>query len=388
MFKDPIFISIILLTIESVVLGLAASTTTKKFFNYVPAVFWIYFVPMVISSSGLIDNKSYLYDLIIDYGLPASLFLLLLGVDFLAILQLGKKGILVFLAGSLGIMLGATVAFSIFAPIVGSQFDKGFAAIAASWMGGSANMVAVKEAIDTPDNVFLPMVIVDTVVPYIWMGVLIFLSSWQQWIDTWNKADLRVLDAIRVRLQGFSQTTMQHMDWLKLIGIMIISFAISLLLKDFSKLLPIIPGVISTFTWVILLVSILGLAGSFTSLRKLEQNGLSKVGYFLLYFVLTSIGAKADVNYLGDSLLLIGAGFVIVIVHAIFLLFIVRVFKIPVMLAATASQANLGGVASGPIIAEIYQPGLSAIGLLMAILGNIMGTYLGIIVGQICRLLV
>ena len=54
-------------------------------------------------------------------------------------------------------------------------------------------------------------------------------------------------------------------------------------------------------------------------------------------------------------------------------------------LAVVASQANIGGVASAPIVAEIYQPGFSSVGLLLAILGNIIGTYIGILTAQLCR---
>jgi len=62
-----------------------------------------------------------------------------------------------------------------------------------------------------------------------------------------------------------------------------------------------------------------------------------------------------------------------------------RLMKAPMFLAVVASQANIGGVASAPIVAAVYQPGLASVGLLLAILGNIMGTYLGILSGQLCR---
>ena len=82
------------------------------------------------------------------------------------------------------------------------------------------------------------------------------------------------------------------------------------------------------------------------------------------------------------------AGFVVIVVHALVLVLACRVLKAPLFLAAVSSQANLGGVASAPIVAEVYQKGLAPVGLLLAILGNIIGTYLGILTGQICRFLV
>ena len=72
--------------------------------------------------------------------------------------------------------------------------------------------------------------------------------------------------------------------------------------------------------------------------------------------------------------------------HITILLIAGRLLRAPLFLAAVASQANVGGVASAPMVAEIYQKGFASVGLLLAILGNIVGTYVGIAVGQLCRL--
>jgi uncharacterized membrane protein len=53
---------------------------------------------------------------------------------------------------------------------------------------------------------------------------------------------------------------------------------------------------------------------------------------------------------------------------------------------AAASQANVGGVASTPVLADIYQPGLAPVGLLLAVFGNIIGTYLGLVCSGLCHL--
>jgi uncharacterized membrane protein len=152
-----------------------------------------------------------------------------------------------------------------------------------------------------------------------------------------------------------------------------------------AQQLPVIKDVVSTYTWTIIIVSLLGILLSVTPARRLEQSGASRVGYHLLYFVLTAIGAKASVASISSALILIAAGLVIVAVHGLFLLVAARILKAPLFLVATASQANIGGVASAPVVAEVYQPGLASVGLLLAILGNIFGTYLGICGAQLCR---
>jgi len=226
MFKNPFLIFFILLSIEIAVLSAAAHPRTKRYFRFLPAVFWIYFLPMLISSAGWIDSKSPLYGLVTTYGLPASLFLLLLGVDLPAIARLGRTAVLMFLAGSLGIMLGTALSFLIFRPFVGDMFWMGFGALSASWTGGSANMVAVKEALGTPDDVFLPMVVVDTIVPYVWMGLLVTMSTRQAVFDRWLRADRGVIDHIRRRMAGVGPAQAVTLNARNIILLLGLAFAV------------------------------------------------------------------------------------------------------------------------------------------------------------------
>src|ERR1700733_12774402 len=203
MIHDPLQLILVLLAVESCVLFLAGNPRTKHFFNFLPSMFWIYFLPMVLSTCGIIDAKSPLYQGITRYLLPPALFLLLLNVDFKAISRLGPCALVMFFAGTFGIMLGMVISFVIFKPLIGPQFWGGFGALSASWTGGSANMIAVKEALNTPDAVFFPMVIVDTILPYVWMGILVTLAARQESFDQWNRSDRRILDDLAKRTENF-----------------------------------------------------------------------------------------------------------------------------------------------------------------------------------------
>lgn len=387
MIKDPYLLVLSLLAIESCVLFLAGHKRFKKYFEFIPSVFWIYFLPMLASTFGLLDSQNPVYGLITTHLLPASLLLLLIPVDMKAILRLGKPALLMMLIGSAGIMLGTVVSFGIFQNIVGKEFWSGFGALSASWTGGSANMIAVKEAIGTPDKVFLPMVIVDTIVPYLWMGMLVAMVGFQKHWDRALRADRKILDDLRGRVTDPVTYSKNKLKFVAVLGLIIFAIAGSAVSQSLAGQLPEIKNVLSTYAWTIIIVSFLGIALSFLPVKKLENIGASRVGYFLLYFVLTSIGAKASIANIGSAAILILAGFVIVAIHAVILIVGARALRAPMFLAAVASQANIGGVASAPVVAEIYLPGFASVGLLLAILGNIMGTYLGILTGQMCRLL-
>lgn len=385
MIRQPVSIILVLLVIEAGVLLASRWKRLNAVFDLLPPVFFIYFLPMLASTFGLIDPKAMVLGLITSNILPMSLFLLLVTVDVRAILRLGGKALGMFFIGSLGVMLGAGLAFMLVKQWVGAEFWAGFGALSASWTGGSANMIAVKEALGVPDQVFLPMVVVDTIVPYVWMGLLIAVVKWQPVFDRWNNSDRSVLDALKVRAEGI-RTVVPQLSWFNGAALLSGALAAGYASQAIARLMPMVKDILSPYAWTIMIVSLLALGLSFTPARKMERMGATKLGYWLLYFVLTAIGAKASLSNLGASVILIGAGFVIIAVHLAFLLVGARLLRAPLFLVAASSQANIGGVASAPVVAAVFEPGLASVGLLLAITGNIVGTYLGIICAQFCRL--
>ncbi len=345
-------------------------------------------MPMVLSTCGIIDAKSPLYQGITKYLLPPALFLLLLHVDFKAIVRLGPSALVMFFAGSAGIMLGMVISFIIFKPLVGPQFWGGFGALAASWTGGSANMIAVKEALNTPDSVFLPMVIVDTILPYVWMGVLVTLASKQKSFDDWNQSDRRILDDLAKRTENFTQQKSQPVHPAKAILFIGLALLIGRLCQMVSVYLPTGKHVLTAYAWTIILVTTISMILSMTPVSRVPRTGANKSGKWILYFVLTSIGARASLSNASQVGILIAAGVVVLLVHVVILLITAKMIRAPLFLVATASLSNIAGLVSAPVVAEIYQPGLASVGLLLAILGHSIGAYNGILTGQICRLFI
>ena len=132
----------------------------------------------------------------VRYLLPFSLMLLMVTVDLRAILRLGGKALVMMLAGSAGIIVGGPLALALFGRWLPPDAWKGMAALSGSWIGGSANMVALKESIGTPDALLGPIIVVDTLVAYSWMGVLLVMSGYQKRFDALVRADTSALDAV------------------------------------------------------------------------------------------------------------------------------------------------------------------------------------------------
>jgi uncharacterized membrane protein len=384
MIQNPFGVLAVLIAIEAAVLFFSGHQKTKRFFHFPPAMFWIYFLPMVFSSTNVIPHQSVLYSRVGTYVLPASLILLLIAADLKAILKLGKPALGMMLVGSLGVILGAPAVLFIFRSRLPAEAWSGFAALSASWTGGSANMIAVKEALGTPDAVFLPMVVVDTLVAYSWMGILILLAGVQVAYDKWNRSDRVIIEELHQKIAAEPAPVSKVLRLEFMVLVLLTGIAGALIASGGAKVLSAMTHVPQN-TGLILIASTLGIALSFTPVKKLEAHGASKIGYVLLYFVLTSIGARASLGAIISAPLLVVAGFVWVLIHALFLVVAGRLTRTPLCLLAAASQANIGGPASAPVVAAIYEPALAPVGLLLGVFGNVIGTYCGLLCAPLCK---
>ncbi len=339
---------------------------------------------MLLATFGILPDQSPIYDFLTTYVLSACLVLLLLNINLPAILRLGPTALGAMAVGAIGIAVGAVAAYSIFARWLPPETWKGVGALSASWIGGSANMLAVKETLQTSEAVFAPMVIVDTVITYSWMGILVALASRQDNWDRWVKADRSKLDDVVKRLRGFIREGSEaaspwHAVWLMGIGI-----ALGWGCLQLGKILPRTPS-LSPSGWAFLLVTALGILLSLTPASRLEKYGASRWGYFCLYLLLAAMGSRARLQYILQAPLLIVMAFVWVGIHAAILGIYGYLRRVPMFFLVTSSQANIGGTASTPIVAGVYQPSLASLGLLLAISGNVIGTYAGILIAQACH---
>lgn len=386
MIESPPGILALLLLIEAGVLLAAERQLLPRPLRLLPPLFWIYFLPTVASAISLIPSRSPVYGATIAHLLPASLVLLFLSVDVPAILRLGPLALGTMAASTAGIFLGAPVVLWLLGRWLPADAWSGLGALSASWMGGSANMVAVKASIDTPDAVFAQMVVVDVVAAYAWMALLMGLVRCQGQFDRWNRSRTGLLARLsRGAMPAAGDPDTQAFPLRHLVSLALVGAGGAVLARGAALLLPELPGVVSFFTWTVLVASAVGISLSFTAARRLEAQGASRLGHALLYLVLTCIGAQADLAALTQAPLFVLAGVLWLALHGLLLLLAGRLLRAPLFLLATASQANVGGPVSAPVVAAAYQPGLAGVGLLLAVLGNVGGTYLGILCSLLCR---
>jgi len=380
----------VIAVLASVLAGVFALSSVEKLeplFKFAPPVIWAYFIPMMLTTFGVTPSSSPVYEWMSSYLLPFSLFLLMITVDIRAILRLGPRALFMLLIGTMGIVIGAPIAFFLFGGFFSDPVAwKGFAALSGSWIGGTANMIFVKESVSTPDSTLAPLLVVDVVAGYGWMGILIFLSAYQQQFDRWVGASRGVIDKLQQQLEEMA-TDRVPITLGTFVIILGLGLGATLAAEALGARLPELgePTVISAGTWTILIVVTVGLLLSFTPARELEKDGASRIGYAALYLLLTSIGASADLVAVLDAPLYLVAGIVWLAVHVTLLFGAAIVSKSPLFFVATGSMANVGGAASAPIVAGVYVPSLAPVGLLMGVAGYILGVYVALFCAEVLR---
>ncbi len=379
MIQEPLAQLAYLAGLVACVFQVAKLPALAPLFDKLPALVWTFFLPMLSTTFGLLPADSPLYPSLTRYLLPCCLVLMLLASDLASIARLGRVALLSMSAGCLGIALGAAAGYLLLRPWLPADAWKAAGALVATWTGGSANLLAVATTLQIDPGV---VIIVDTVVGYSWMGFLIWLASRQARVDAWNAADRSVVDAVSAKLadrQAARARPATVADLTLMIGLAVALTALSLWL---GARLPQYGEVLKPFSWAIILVTTLSLLLSLTSLARLEEAGASTLGSAGFYLLIASVGAQGDLRLVVAHPAFVLLGLITIAIHALLLFAAIRLLRAPLFFFGAASQACLGGYASAPIVADIYQRGAATIGLLLAVVGNVLGTYLGLLVAQ------
>ncbi|MDB9882358.1 DUF819 family protein [Bacteroidia bacterium] len=385
----------------------------KTFYKYIPALFMAYLIPAIFTTIGLISpewetigegnqiiqHKSNLYYVASRFLLPAALVLMTLSLDLKAVFNLGPKALIMFLTGTVGIIIGGPIAvflISLVSPetVGGAGPDavwRGLSTLAGSWIGGGANQTAMLEIYGYNQKLYGGMVFVDIVVANIWMAILLIGIGKSDKIDKWLKSDTSAIERLKNKVSKFSKDVERNPSLNDLMILAAIAFgsvgaahwAADFLGPFFSEYTAGLENANvrntltflgSSFFWMISIATLIAVGLSFTKARTMEGAGASKVGSVFIYFLVATIGMKMDLSMIFDNVGLVAVGLVWMTIHAVLLIAVAKLIKAPYFFLAVGSQANVGGAASAPIVASAFHPSLATVGVLLAVFGYAVGT--------------
>jgi uncharacterized membrane protein len=422
--QDTIAFGILMLTLGFVFYTSSSKDKGwKKFYKYVPALLMAYLLPAIFTSAGIIApewesinkigevtaHSSQLYYVASRFLLPAALILMTLSIDLKAVFNLGPKALIMFLTGTIGIIIGGPIAIILISAISpetvgGAGPDavwRGLATLAGSWIGGGANQAAMLEIYEYNPKKYGGMVLVDIVVANIWMAIVLIGIGKSEKIDKWLKSDTSAIEELKEKVSTYSSKISRNPSLSDLIIILSIAFTIvgfshfganviSGFLKDnfdaVSDKSSALSSFGSQFFWMISIATILGIIASFTKLKTYEGAGASKIGSVFIYILVATIGMKMDLSKILENPGLILVGVVWMTIHVILLVLVAKLIKAPYFFLAVGSQANVGGAASAPVVAAAFHPSLATVGVLLAVFGYVVGTYGAMLTTELMRI--
>lgn len=391
------------------ILGLIFYTESLKsfrvFYQFIPGLLLCYFIPGLLNTFNIIDgNSSKLYYVASRYLLPSVLILLTLSVDLKGILGLGPKALIMFLTGTLGVIIGGPVAIlftktffpEMVSEIGADQLWRGMTTVAGSWIGGGANQASMKEIFNVSDQAFSIFVVVDVLVANAWMAVLLILAGKQKSVDKFLGSDTRSIESLKLKMESEQKANAKLPTTTNLMIISAVGFGLCGLAHFLSDIIaPFIQinapylakfSLTSGFFWLIVFATTFGVGLSFTKVRRLEHYGASKVATVMLYILVATIGMHMNVSEIFNHSGVFFIGFVWMLIHATLMLTVGKLIKAPLFFIAVGSQANIGGAASAPVVASVFHPSLASVGVLLAVFGYVLGTYGAWLCGQLMRL--
>lgn len=356
----------------------------KGWFKRISGVLVTIIVMALLATFGVVPSASDLdidvpaYDFVFQYFVPLAIPLLLFKVQMGRIIRESGRLLLIFLIGSVGVVLGALVAWMLVD--IGPETYKLAGVLIGTYTGGSVNFIAVATTLDFLQSPHFPSTIaVDNVFTnFFLMGLFVIPSI--GWISNkfakWEEPE----DFVDHAKNSMSEIALESIVLCLFIAFGLFAFS--------SWLSPVLSRMIGTdIDLTVLLITILTIV--FANVLPDKMNALSDVafdlGMFFMYIFLAVIGAAADLGAMltASSGVVVFAA-IILTVHFLFTLFLGKLLGYSLEEILVASSANTAGPAvSAPMAAAFGMRSAVTPAILVAIMGYVIGTFMGVTTGLI-----
>ena len=363
------------------VLVWAEQRIAGTFFKWFPSIVLVMFCSMGLYTVGAWEITAEVRAAragLRDNLIPAMLFLMSLRFNLAVIRTIGFRLVSLCLASTVTIMLSFVVVHEIMKSRLGDETPLTFATMAAGWTGGTQNFVAVKEALAVSDAAMTYTLLMGALCYTLWLVLIIALKPFSAKFDLFLRSDSRKLDAILQRVASAgSKWTLDWQALFLMLGLSLLVAAASLHLGQAVAS----AGLLNPMIWSIIIATLAGMSAAPTRLGA--AAGSDEVSTIMLYVVVALIGAEVSLSALSEAPVYILSGFMILGLHAVLLLLVARLLKVDMMLVGIASIANIGSAPSAAVVAAAYDKRLVPVAVSMALIGSMLGSFVGLIVAEV-----
>jgi uncharacterized membrane protein len=348
-----------------------------RLFEVLPPIVLTYLLVLALAVGGLWQASPEIQAAqrsVVTQLLPALLFLLMIGCDLRAIAALGPRLLAVFACAMASILLAIVLCYLVFRAWLPAEGWKMLAALSATWTGGSANLLAVKQVIDLSDSALSPVLLADALCYSLWVVVLFSSAPLATRVDRWTRAATRPAPELRDAAPRTPASGGEILFWLGL------ALLVTQMAQAGAAALPAV-GFLTPTSWALLIATLAGLVAAHTPLARLP--GAPALGSALLAVLVAVLGSQSSFSGIAAAPLFVLCGLCVLLVHVALLALAARLFRFELHLCGIASLAQIGGVASAPLLAATYSPALVPVAVLMAMLGLVLGTGVGLFMASV-----
>jgi uncharacterized membrane protein len=246
--------------------------------------------------------------------------------------------------------------------------------LSATWTGGSANLVAVKQIIGLADSSLPAVLLADALCYSIWVLVLFSTGAVAPRFNKWTRADSAPYPQLSHPAATEAAQPGGILLWLG------IALLVGLGAARVAAVLP-VSSMLTTTSWTVLISTLVGLVIARTPLAKIAGPG--PLASALLAVLVAVLASQSNFHGIAAAPLFILVAACVMAVHIGLLALLARLFRFDLYLCGISSLAQIGGVASAPVLAATYTPVLVPIAVLLAMLGLILGTGIGLFMARV-----
>ncbi|HWL47638.1 MAG TPA: DUF819 family protein [Sphingomonadaceae bacterium] len=337
-------------------------------------VLWIIVGGMLLSNLKVVPFDAPTYGFVFSVIVPAAIPLLLFKANFRKIVRETGKMLLVFLLGSVTIMIGAAIGYLMLN--LGPLGAKVAGVYTGGWIGGAVSFVAVADAVELTKTDFAAAISASAPVSVFGLMALVSIPAIgfiRRNIPTrFDPAEAGDL-AIEAEPAPFRSV--------EVAGLLALSLVICAVSHYLAEL-------IHFTSYTIVIVTCLSLLVANVFPRQMERFRTDfDLGMFLMYVFFACIGMTTDATaFIQSALSLFIFGMAILLIHFALMLLAARLLKIDLAEAVIASAANVVGPAPAAAIASARGwQSLVTPGVMCGIFGKSIGTFIGIGVTMLLR---
>ncbi|HWM26931.1 MAG TPA: DUF819 family protein [Woeseiaceae bacterium] len=348
-----------------------------RLFAITPPIVLTYLLVTALAVAGLWEVNAEIREaqsMLTGRLVPALVFLLMINCDLRAIFRLGPRVMAVFFCTTASLFVAFVTVGLVFRAWLPADAWQPLGALSGSWVGGTANMIAVKEAIGMSDSLLAMSLLTDALCYSAWVAILFSVASLAPAFNRFTRAQSSA-ELIVAESKTTEPTTPDGvLVWL---GLALLAASASAWLAAY---LP-TSSMLSATTWTILLATAFGLVAAHTPLA--HYPGAGPISSALLIAVVAVLASQSNFEGIGAAPIYVLAGVTIISIHAALMVLAARTFRFDLYLCGIASLAHIGGVAAAPLLAASYSRALVPVGILLALLGYVLGTGVGLLVATV-----